>query len=52
MLEELAVALIVLAALGFVIRRMSGYVPKKKRAPKPGPDVPVSRLVRKKEEKR
>jgi hypothetical protein len=52
MLEQVVVALIVLAALAFVIRRMTGYVPKKKRAPKPGPDVPVGRLVRRKDEKR
>lgn len=45
-LEEIIVALIVLAAVVFVARRMTGYVPKKK--PKKGPDVPVDRLVRRK----
>lgn len=44
--EAFIVALIVLAAVVFVVRRMTGYVPKTK--PKKGPDVPVSRLVRRK----
>jgi hypothetical protein len=52
MLEKLVVAAIVLFALGFVVRRLTGYVPRTKKKPAPGPDVPVSRLVRKKEEKR
>jgi hypothetical protein len=45
-LEEVVVFAIVALASAFVLRRLSGYVPKKKK--KPGPDVPVDRLVRRK----
>lgn len=49
-LEEVVVALVVLAAVAFVVRRFAGLAPTKTKAPKPGPDVPVARLVRKKKE--
>lgn len=52
MLEELVVFAIVLFAVLFVVRRLTGYVPRGKKKKAHGPDVPVSRLVRKKDEKR
>ena len=53
MLEELVVALIVIAALGFVVRRMMGHVPSRKPTKQTAaPDVPVDRLVRKKKDER